>query len=204
MSGGPISTSASAARHLRLTLAVGAVLVAVPAVAADASTANRLHKLDRQLHRLVGLVVAGPDGRLEAGPPGASALVQRRGRVDFLRAGVADVKSGRPIRRNDHLRTASTGKTFSGAVALQLVDDGSLSLASTIGETLPGLPAAWGAVTLRQLLQHTSGIPNYTKTPAWQSYVAMHLRREVSVTPEFLLSFVTGKPLEFTPGSAYE
>jgi D-alanyl-D-alanine carboxypeptidase len=207
MSGGPISTSASTAPHLRLTLAVGAVLVAVLALAvgaADAHAANRLHKLDRQLHRLVGLVVAGPDGHLETGPPGASALVQRRGRVDFLRAGVADVKSGRPIRRNDHLRTASTGKTFSGAVALQLVDDGSLSLDSTIGETLPTLPAAWGAVTLRQLLQHTSGIPNYTKTPAWQSYVAMHLRREVSVTPEFLLSFVTGKPLEFTPGSAYE
>ncbi len=117
---------------------------------------------------------------------------------------MADVESGRPIRRNDHLRTASTGKTFSGAVALRLVDDGSLSLDSTVGGTLPGLPAAWGAVTLRQLLQHTSGIPNYTKTPGWQAYVGMHLDREVSVTPEFLLGFVAQRPLEFTPGSSYE
>jgi hypothetical protein len=94
---GPISTSASVARHLRLALTVGAMVVAVLALAtgvADAHAANRLHKLDRQLHRLVGLVVAGPDGVLQAGPPGASALVQRRGRVDFLRADVADIKSG--------------------------------------------------------------------------------------------------------------
>ena len=130
-------------------------------------------------------------------------LVQRRGRVDFLRAGVADVKSGRPIRRNDHLRTASTGKTFSGAVALQLVDDGSLSLDSTIGDTLPGLPAAWGAVTLRQLLQHTGGVPDYTKSPAWQAYVAAHLHQAVSVPPEFLIGIVAGQPLGFTPGSSY-
>jgi D-alanyl-D-alanine carboxypeptidase len=65
---------------------------------------------------------------------------------------VGDVESGRPIKRNDHLRTASTAKAFSGAVALQLVDDGSLSLDSTIGEVLPDQPAAWAAVTLRQLL----------------------------------------------------
>jgi D-alanyl-D-alanine carboxypeptidase len=116
---------------------------------------------------------------------------------------VADVKSGRPIRRNDHLRTASTGKTFSGAVALRLVDEGSLSLDSTIGETLPELPAAWGAVTLRQLLQHTGGVPDYTKSPAWQAYVAAHLHQAVSVPPEFLIGFVAGQPLGFTPGSSY-
>jgi D-alanyl-D-alanine carboxypeptidase len=174
--------------------------------ATDADAVTRLHKLDRQLHRLVelGPAVAGPDGLLGAGPPGASALVQRRGRVDFLRAGVADLESGRPIRRNDHLRTTSTGKTFSGAVALRLVDEGSLSLDSTIGETLPELPPAWGAVTLRQLLQHTGGVPNYTKTPAWQAYVAAHLHQAVSVPPEFLLGFVAGQPLEFTPGSSYK
>src|SRR2546423_10596256 len=108
----------------------------------------------------------------EGNRQGSSAQVHRRGRVDFMRAVVANVKGGRPIRRNDHLRTASTGKTFSGAVALRLVDEGRLSLDSTIGETLPTLPPAWGAVTLRQLLQHTGGVPDYTKSPAWQAYVA--------------------------------
>ena len=183
-------------------LLAGALWLATGAT--DAHAAKPLHKLDRQLHSLVGLVVAGPDGALEEGPTGASALVQRGDRVDFLRAGVADISTGRPIRRNDHLRTASTGKTFSGAVALQLVDDGSLSLDSTIGKVLPGQPAAWAAVTLRQLLQHTSGVPSYTKAPGWQAYVGMNLEREVSVTPEFLLGFVADQPLEFPPGSAYK
>ncbi len=140
--------------------------------------------------------------QLEEGPPGASALVQRRGRVDFLRAGVGDVESGRPIRRNDHLRTASNGKAFNGAVALQLVDDGSLSLDSTIAEVLPDQPAAWGAVTLRQLLQHTSGVPNFPNSEAWQDFVRMN--PQATVTPEFTLGFVANEPLAFTPGSRYE
>ena len=108
-------------------------LLLVLAGAADAHAGKRLDKLDRQLHKLV---------RLGEGPPGAAALVQRNGRVDFLRAGVADVESGRSIRRNDHLRIASNAKAFSGAVALQLVDDGNLSLDSTIAAVLPTLPTA--------------------------------------------------------------
>lgn len=169
------------------------VLLAIATGAADAHAGKRLDRLDRQLHKLVGL---------GEGPPGASALVQRHGRVDFLRAGVGDVESGRPIKRNDHLRTASTAKAFSGAVALQLVDDGSLSLDSTIGEVLPDQPAAWAAVTLRQLLQHASGVPNYTKSPAWQAQAGTN--PQATVTPEFLLGLVANKPLEFTPGSRYE
>ena len=110
---------------------------------------------------------------------------------------MADVESGRPIRRNDHLRTASNAKAFSGAVALQLVDDGSLSLESTIAAVLPTLPAAWGAVTLRQLLQHTSGLPNYTKSPGWQAQAATD--PQATVTPEFLLGLVANEPLVSRP-----
>ena len=141
-------------------MALLALLLAL-AGAADAHAGERLDKLDRQLHKLV---------KLGEGPPGASALVQRKGKVDFLRAGVANLESGRPIHRNDHLRTASNGKAFTGAVALQLVDDGSLSLDSTIAAVLPDQPAAWGAVTLRQLLQHTSGVPNFPESEAWQDF----------------------------------
>lgn len=163
------------------------------ACATGAQAGERLDRLDRQLHKLV---------KLGDGPPGASALVQRKGKVYFLRAGVANVETGRPIHRNDYLRTASNGKAFSGAVALQLVDDGSLSLDSTIAEVLPDQPAAWGAVTLRELLQHTSGVPSFPSSEAWQEFVRMN--PEASVTPQFTLSFVANEPLAFTPGSKYE
>ena len=177
-----------ALRHLALL----ALLLAL-AGAADAHAGDRLDKLDRQLHKLV---------RLGEGPPGASALVQQKGKVDFLRAGVADLEGGRPIHRNDHLRTASNGKAFSGAVALQLVDDGSLSLDSTIAAVLPDQPAAWGAVTLRQLLQHTSGVPSFPTSEAWQDFVRMN--PGASVTPQFTLGFVANEPLLFPPGSTYK
>jgi D-alanyl-D-alanine carboxypeptidase len=113
----------------------------------------------------------------------------------------ATSKAADTIKRNDPLRTASTAKAFSGAVALQLVDDGSLSLDSTIGEVLPDQPAAWAAVTLRQLLQHASGVLT-TKSPAWQAQAGTN--PQATVTPEFLLGLVANKPLEFTPGSRYE
>ena len=67
------------------------------------------------------------------------------------------------------MRMASTSKAFSGAVALALVDQGMLSLDDTIAQRLPDLPAAWGAVTLRQLLDHTSGLPDFTKDQAFSA-----------------------------------
>jgi CubicO group peptidase (beta-lactamase class C family) len=64
------------------------------------------------------------------------------------------------MRIDDHMRLASVAKAFSGATALSLVSKGVLSLGDTIGELLPKLPKAWHGVALRQLLNHTSGIPD--------------------------------------------
>ena len=57
------------------------------------------------------------------------------------------------------MRIASVAKAFSGAVALALVDRGRLHLGDTMGELLPRLPSNWAPVTLRQALNHTSGLP---------------------------------------------
>lgn len=177
---------------MRVRLLFCLVVLALGAFTANAHAGKRLEKLDRQLHKLV---------KLGEGPPGASALVQRKGKVDFLRAGVGDVESGRPIRRNDHFRIASTTKAFTGAVALVLVDRGELSLDSTIGEVTPELPAAWHGVTLRQLLQHTSGVPNYTKSPEFIDFLRMD--PTAPLTPQDIIEFVADDPLLFTPGTRY-
>ena len=68
------------------------------------------------------------------------------------------------MRVNDHMRIASVAKAFSGATALSLVSKGDLSLDDTIGQHLPDLPDAWSDVTLRQLLGHTSGLPDFSKS----------------------------------------
>jgi D-alanyl-D-alanine carboxypeptidase len=117
------------------------------------------------------------------------------------RFGVANVKSGRPMRIDDHMRIASAAKAFSGAVALSLVSKGELSLDDTIGERLPELPEDWHEVTLRQLLNHTSGIPDFSLDPAFQKALLASLTQ--APPPEELLSFVKNEPLSFEPGSEY-
>jgi D-alanyl-D-alanine carboxypeptidase len=182
------------ARGLCAVAAILAVTLAGLAGGATlAEAGKRLDKLQSGLDEVVGL----PEG-----PPGASALIKRRGKSAFLKAGVANLGNGATYHRNDHFRIASTSKAFSGAVALVLVDQGALSLDSTIGEVLPSLPAAWSAITLRQLLQHTSGIPSYTKDPGYQQYLPTHLADPIA--PEDLLAFVADDPLHFPPGTQYK
>ncbi len=138
---------------------------------------------------------------MPGGPPGVIALVQRGRSLAVHAFGVAAIgAAGRP-RRNDHMRIASVAKAFSGAVALSLVDAGALSLDDTIGQRLPHLPPAWHAVTLRQLLGHTSGLPDFTES---QAFVRAVTRSPlVAPPPAVLLAFVADEPLNFTPGTEY-
>ncbi|MEV3970324.1 serine hydrolase domain-containing protein [Streptomyces sp. NPDC050698] len=135
------------------------------------------------------------------GPPGVIVVLRRDGAPRVLRAGVADLETGRPIEPTDHMRIASTAKAFSGAVALRLVQEGALGLDSTIGSTLPQLPRAWRSVTLRQLLNHTSGLPDYTEDPEFAELLQSDPRR--TFDPRRLLDFVADEPLRFRPGSRY-
>ena len=99
------------------------------------------------------------------------------------------------------MRVASVAKAFSGAVALQLVDSGHLSLDDTIADRLPALPAAWGSVTLRELLQHTSGLPDFTAADAFRTIFAADPHHQFD--SRRLLSFVATEPLRFSPGAQY-
>ncbi|MFC8194669.1 serine hydrolase domain-containing protein [Streptomyces sp. NPDC060006] len=185
--------------RLRLRLATLLVAVSIgsgvpyPAAAGpgDANT-DRLGRLQRQLDHLV----ATPGG-----PPGVVVLLQNGDRRHVLRAGVADLTTGRPIGPGDQTRIASTAKAFSGAVALHLVQRHALSLDDTIGRRLPQLPRAWSRVTLRQLLQHTSGLPDYSRDPRFVRLITADPRRHFD--SRRLLDFVRGVPLAFRPGSRY-
>src|SRR5262249_51841189 len=101
----------------------------------------------------------------------------------------------------DHIRLASVSKAFTGAVTLSLVARGKLSLDSTIGRLLPKLPRSWGKVTLRQALQHTSGLPDFSGSPAFGKFVRAHPHAQVA--PLRLLRFVFGESLAFDPGTRY-
>jgi D-alanyl-D-alanine carboxypeptidase len=148
------------------------------------------------LQRAIGRLAAKPDG-----PPGIAVVVQRGRRVRFHTAGVADVRRKvAPITPTDHMRLASVAKAFSGAVVLSLAAEGKLSLSDTVGRWLPSLPAAWSAVSLRELLAHTSGIPDFSQTEGFGEALGKSLL--LAPAPEALLAFAPAR-LEFAPGSRY-
>ncbi|WP_330294725.1 serine hydrolase domain-containing protein [Streptomyces sp. NBC_00503] len=149
------------------------------------------------LHQELRELVTRPDG-----PPGAIAVLRDGDHTEVYRAGTADVESGRPPRATDHMRIASVAKAFTGAVALGLVDRGRLHLDDTIGEVLPGQPAAWHRVTLRQLLHHTSGLPDYSASQGFIDIISEDPRHRFD--SRHLLEFVADEDLEFRPGSRYQ
>lgn len=166
------------------------------AAAPSPLTADDLNRgrLNRELAELV---------QTPGGPPGAIAVLRDGDRVEAFRAGVADLAgpAARPPQADDHVRLASVSKAYSGAVALALVDQGRLSLDDTIAQRLPDLPAAWGAVTLRQLLNHTSGLPDYPGSPDFQAVLKADPHHIFD--PHCLLAYVADQPLAFIPGTEY-
>ncbi|HEX6152682.1 MAG TPA: serine hydrolase domain-containing protein [Solirubrobacterales bacterium] len=169
------------------------VVLLAACLAAPAAAAPGPAEVKRGLERLV----AAPGG-----PPGAIATMYADGRMTVVRAGRANVKRPGAPRPTDHMRIASVAKAFSGAVALNLVRDGRLGLEDTIAQRLGGMPAAWGQVTVRQMLNHTSGLPDYTKSKGFIRQAENDPRGFVS--PRRVIGWVRADPLEFAPGSRYE
>src|SRR5688500_967622 len=164
--------------------------LAAPAVLAASATYG---SLQRQLDALI---------EAKGGPPGVVVTLRRGSRIAVLTAGVADVESQRAPRARDHMRIASVAKAFSGAVALRLVADGKLDLDDSIRSVLPGLPRAWSAVTVRQMLNHTSGLPDYTQSVGFREQFEDDPSGYAS--PRKIISWVETDPLVFKPGRRYE
>ncbi|MEU8893855.1 serine hydrolase domain-containing protein [Streptomyces sp. NPDC048442] len=151
----------TASLTLALATAVGAATLAPTAHAARPSPpAYDGHRATRAaLHDLVD------GGRL---PGVAATALSDKGRW-FGEYGHADTATGRERTAADRFRGASITKTFIATVLLQLNAEGALSLDDTVETWLPGLVQGNGydgnAITLRQLLNHTSGIANHTEDP---------------------------------------
>src|ERR1700749_4411409 len=149
-------------------------------------------------------VQAGLEKLTEApgGPPGAIATLYRGGKRTKLSAGGSEVGKPAKPRATAHMRIASVAKAFSGAVALNLVQAGKLEVDSTVGEVLTTMPKAWSAVTLAELLSHTSGLPDYTKSDGFIKQAETDPKGFVS--PMKVISWVRGEPVNFKPGTNYE
>lgn len=116
--------------------------------------------------------------------PGLSVVVVQNGSV---------VKSVTP---DSVYQLASLTKQFTAAAIIKLAQDGKLRVDDPIDRYLPGTPALWDTLTIRQLLNQTSGLPNFL-----EGMTVKDLRKEY--TPTEIIQRIAERPLGFMPGTQY-
>ncbi|MGA5136700.1 serine hydrolase domain-containing protein [Streptomyces azureus] len=145
------------------------------------------------------------------GVPGVTVRVQQGHGAWAATGGVGDLETGKPRSTRDHYRVASISKTFVATVVLQLEAEGRLSLDDTVEKWLPGVVRGNGhdgrKVTLRRLLNHTSGIFDYLADAGFQrTYMTADgfmKHRFDEAAPEDLLAFAMANEPYFAPGSSF-
>ncbi|MEV0535250.1 serine hydrolase domain-containing protein [Kitasatospora sp. NPDC050463] len=177
-------------RVVRAAAAVAVGVLATGLLAAPAASAAP--GPDSARHGLTALLESD-------GVPGALASVQdRHGRTRTYTAGVGDLATGSAVPDDGQVRIGSNTKAFTAVVVLQLVAEGRIDLDSTVDHYLPGLVRGEGIdgnhILVRQLLQHTSGLPNYS------NYLDDDVRY---YDPHELVGIALRHEAEFEPGKGW-
>jgi len=130
--------------------------------------------------------------------PGVSVAVVQNGKVVLAKGyGQANVELSVPATADTVYQLASVSKTFTATAVMLLVREGRLALDDKLSTRLSDLPAAWGDVTVRQLLNHTSGIKGYTSVEGFDKLS----RKDFSQAE--ILELVAKDPLEFPSGEKW-
>ena len=177
------------------------LLVALGLAVSLAGAPSGLHAQQRPtraaLQRTVDSLVAAA---LADGPVAGISVAVIRGRdtVVMKGYGLADVENDVPATAQTVYRIGSITKQFTAAAVMQLVEQGKLSVDDTVGGRVANLPAAWRKATIRQLLNHTSGIPSYTSAgPRWQR------RMRIDLPHDSLIGIVANDSMDFPLGTQW-
>jgi D-alanyl-D-alanine carboxypeptidase len=129
--------------------------------------------------------------------PGVLIGVASRGELVHVQTyGMANVELRVPVSDSTVFEIGSISKQFVATAIMLLVEDGRLGLDDGIHEYLPNLPSEWLGVTVRQLLTHTSGIPDYEEIQTYEAY-------RFRFTPEQILRVAHSRPMDFEPGTGW-
>ncbi|MGK5641978.1 serine hydrolase domain-containing protein [Streptomyces sp. URMC 126] len=172
-------------------LAPAAPALAAPAGAVGSGPADRAG-----LRRALRAVVAD-------GIPGVVAEVRDEHGVWRDAAGVEDLKTGRRPSADDRFRAGSVTKSMVATVVLQLAAEKRVGLDDRVDRHLPGVIPAdhhGGQITVRQLLHHTSGLPNYTDVLVRNIQGDFDKLRTGHRTPRDLIALALTEKSRFTPG----
>jgi len=133
--------------------------------------------------------------------PGVAVWVEVDGEVVYSKwAGLAQREMRIPIDGNTTFELASASKPLTAALVLQLAESGQLQLDDAAIKWLPELPPVWGAITIRNLLNQTAGIPDYMS----QINSTKLLGLDGLTNQQLLKRWETGSRLNFKPGTQVE
>ncbi|WP_419992562.1 serine hydrolase domain-containing protein [Streptomyces boninensis] len=173
----------------------GTAAATTGSIAADSARHDDDARLRALLHRLTTV----------DGAPGALAEVRDRRGSTVLTSGVANIKSNAPLHRDSRFRIGSMTKTFTATAMLQLVGEHRVDLDAPVERYLPGVVRGHGndgrKITVRQLLQHTSGLPDFLDYLKPQDVVADPLAEH---DPRDLVKLALEHPPVFKPGTDWD
>ena len=162
-----------------------------PAAGTDNSTAPSTppNKLDADVDSYVRDVMA------KRHIPGLALAIVRQGRLERVAAfGEASLEFHVPVRPTTLFHVASVTKSFAAVGVMKLIEGGRVKLDDGIGMYLEGLPENWRSVKIRELLSHTSGLPDIVKPGSADP---------IAATAKDAIALLRDRPLEFEPGTHY-
>ncbi|MER5297578.1 serine hydrolase domain-containing protein [Streptomyces pharetrae] len=185
--------------------AAGTALLTTPAPAAGAGTTSEARKPGHDATQ------AAMDTAVAAGVPGIVAEVRDDRGVWKGTSGVADLSTRQPRGHRDRFRAGSVTKTLVATVILQLQAEGKADLDASVDHYLPGLVRGNGHdgtdITVRQLLNHTSGIHNFTDDATFAKKVMgidFLQSRYDDWTPQQVIALALRNPPQFEPGTSWK
>ncbi len=177
-------------------------------------------KLEMLLLGAAGLLMTSPAVAAGQSCPAdyakqAHALVEEQAKASRFTGSVLVAKDGVPLLRESFgaanrewdiantpdtkFRLGSLTKQFTAVAILQLAEAGKLSIDDPVSKLYADAPAAWSKITIRHLLNHTSGIPSYTAIPGFFENGSS----KKPLKPEEIVKLTQDKPLEFEPGAKF-
>jgi CubicO group peptidase (beta-lactamase class C family) len=134
----------------------------------------------------------------ESGAPSvAVAVIRGKDTLAFTAYGTANIAASRAATPAMIYEIGSITKQFTAAAVMRLVEQGKVKLDDDMSKYIPQFPLQGRHVTIRQLLNHTSGIHSYTSSPDWQNTWSKDL------SPDEIIAFVARDTFDFAPGSAF-
>ena len=126
--------------------------------------------------------------------PGLALLVSRGGQVIRAQAyGLANVELQVPVKPETVFEAGSVGKQLTAAAIMLLVEEGKIGLEDPLTKYFPDAPPTWREITIRELLSHTAGIPDYPKD--------FDMRKDY--TEDELIHLIERMPLDYAPGTSW-